>query len=574
MSTLTTDNRGTGGAPENSPAIKTVPQSRADRERIRDEAGRLCASLSRKRPPSRQALEDLGGRLLDELRLPGCHLGFAMVAIDNEFWADQFAAVPPERRLLLLPHCLRDVAACRGSYSSLGLHCAGCGACELHGLKRDAEALGYKVLIMEGTPAVVQVVLSGRADAILGVACLDSLAEAFGRVARLGVPHVAVPLLKDGCADTVAELDVVRAWMERRCGRVGTRTRTFVRLLRRARELFEDGGLAALLAPVLGETDGVNAAQDATDSTQAIALHWLRCGGKRFRPFITLASYGALAHGVQSLSFDADLTDAFPPAVLRMAAGIECLHKASLVHDDIEDDDLWRYGQPTLHRRYGLGPAINVGDYLIGLGYQCICAGAETLGADCTADIIGNISSAHVKLCRGQGAELTWGGPDSPPISPADAQAVYALKTAPAFEAAMFAGIRAGQKPGASVDMTAVRKFCRYLGVAYQVANDLKDWETDGHDKIVAGQDLLAGRPTILRSFATEAGAAGGEELPEAVSGPEVLQRLREAYEERGVFDKARRLVALYRGKAVALAEGTEPEALGELMRFVAGSVL
>ena len=56
----------------------------------------------------------------------------------------------------------------------------------------------------------------------------------------------------------------------------------------------------------------------------------------------------------------------------RVAMAIEAFHKASLVHDDIQDDDLFRYGRETLHRSEGLGPAINIGDYLIGLGYRLV----------------------------------------------------------------------------------------------------------------------------------------------------------------------------------------------------------
>ena len=55
-----------------------------------------------------------------------------------------------------------------------------------------------------------------------------------------------------------------------------------------------------------------------------------------------------------------------------MALAIEALHKASLVHDDIEDDDEFRYGRPTLHRVHGVAQAVNVGDFLIGLGYRLI----------------------------------------------------------------------------------------------------------------------------------------------------------------------------------------------------------
>ena len=61
---------------------------------------------------------------------------------------------------------------------------------------------------------------------------------------------------------------------------------------------------------------------------------------------------------------------------------IEAFHKASLVHDDIEDDDRYRYGRETLHRQFDLGTAINVGDYLIGLGYRLVGSIRSEAGAE------------------------------------------------------------------------------------------------------------------------------------------------------------------------------------------------
>ena len=133
-----------------------------------------------------------------------------MVAVSNEFWRPTLAAVPFGRRLFLLPHCLSDRAACTGKYDSIGLHCAGCGSCEIHALKRKAEDLGYSVIVAEGTTSVLTKVLEGEADAIFGVACLDSLEKSFHRVAELGFPYMALPLLKNGCVATVAEADQIR----------------------------------------------------------------------------------------------------------------------------------------------------------------------------------------------------------------------------------------------------------------------------------------------------------------------------------------------------------------------------
>src|SRR5207244_6345836 len=95
----------------------------------------------------------------------------------------------------------------------------------------------------------------------------------------------------------------------------------------------------------------------------------------------------------------AQLTD----SVRRTALAIETFHKASLVHDDIEDDDTFRYGQETLHRRYGISTAINVGDYLIGLGYRLVSRSRQDIGGDCAADILDRLADAHLKLSERQG---------------------------------------------------------------------------------------------------------------------------------------------------------------------------
>ena len=76
--------------------------------------------------------------------------------------------------------------------------------------------------------------------------------------------------------------------------------------------------------------------------------------------------------------------------------------------DDIEDDDDFRYGNPTLHRTYGLPTAINVGDYMIGLGYHLVSRDIAALGAEVAGDILNLLADAHVRLSEGQGAELPW----------------------------------------------------------------------------------------------------------------------------------------------------------------------
>src|SRR5260370_19193846 len=92
-----------------------------------------------------------------------------------------------------------------------------------------------------------------------------------------------------------------------------------------------------------------------------------------------------------------------PDSVRRVALAIEAFHKASLVHDDIEDDDTFRYGRETLHRQYGVGTAINVGDYLLGLGYRLIGKQRKEIGGDCPSDILHKLAGAHPRLPEDQG---------------------------------------------------------------------------------------------------------------------------------------------------------------------------
>jgi geranylgeranyl pyrophosphate synthase len=322
---------------------------------------------------------------------------------------------------------------------------------------------------------------------------------------------------------------------------------------------------------------------------ESIAYEWMAQGGKRSRPFITLAAYDALKGAPGTLA--ADRVD-LPDAVKRVALSIEAFHKASLVHDDIEDDDTFRYGRATLHRQYGVGPAINVGDYLIGLGYRLVARERKELGGDCAADILNRLSEAHLKLSEGQGAELLWRDARDKSLTALDALKIYALKTAPAFDAALYAGLRlAGPADGYE---KLVGEFSKNVGVAFQVLNDLKDWEGDGDNKLVAGQDVLAARPTLLLALALEGSSpAEREELlsliarcqarapqsaatPDLVDleGQQLVRRVRGLFARAGVFEKAEKLVEKFRAKAEAVADEAEPSELRELLYYLVDSVL
>ncbi len=262
-----------------------------------------------------------------------------------------------------------------------------------------------------------------------------------------------------------------------------------------------------------------------------------------------------------------------------MALAIEAFHKASLVHDDIQDDDRFRYGAETMHCRFGVPTAINVGDYLIGVGYRVVAREAAALGPDACSDILDAFSDAHLKLSEGQGAELAWRDALNKRLTPLDALKVYALKTSPAFEAALYAGVRlAGpaehlKKP--------VRLFARNLGVAFQILNDLKDWQGDDHNKMLAGGDVVGGRPTLLMALALEALEENQQrellELMDADCPLPVVARLgkvRRLYERANVFEKARRLIEKHQQRAESIADELDADELRRLLYYLVDTVL
>jgi geranylgeranyl pyrophosphate synthase len=559
--------------------LKVMPETRELRDKVRDEAARFCKTIDRSKTLTKAALQKMAEELLHSMGLGEQYLGFTMVCITNEFWRDQVSAVDFKRRLLLLPHCLKNAEGCPADYDEFGLDCRKCGQCEVADFKVKAEDLGYKVLVSEGTPIVLKIIVSGHVDAIVGVACLNVLERALDKILLAGIPCIATPLLSSNCRNTSVDNDWVAQMIDLKTAPPEATTKSYLHLMRAAHGLCEEPELSRL-AP-RARTKGT--ANDPLTQHEAIAYDWMAQGGKRSRPFIVLAAYDALKGGAGTRSPEGvDL----PDAVKRAALAIETFHKASLVHDDIEDDDTFRYGRATLHRQYGVGTAINVGDYLIGLGYRLVSRERKVLGADVAADLLDRLADAHLKLSEGQGAELLWRDAKDKAITALDALKIYALKTSPAFEAALYSGIRLAGPTDAYDKM--IVDFSRHMGVAFQILNDLKDWIGDTDNKLVAGQDVLAGRPTLLLALALE-GLQGADrqellnilhaerehsnEVTAHVDDGTVL-RVRRLFEKADVFDKAQKLVDKYRARSEAIADEVEPVELRELLYYLVDTVL
>jgi geranylgeranyl pyrophosphate synthase len=513
-----------------------------------------------------------------------------MVTIVSEHWRDRIAAGSSGRRLLLLPDC--PMATDRGDDADVSRPPHLCGpGCVIGTLWGAAREQGW---VVETTPRAVAGIgglLTGQYDGILGIARLEHLEKAFAMLPAFALPIAAVPFDPQAgtpsvspaggsaaCAAAAARAALDVEWVLGLLGVAGGQTAPVadhLPLLREAAELFLPGSLQGIAssAGMPEALDWMEGRPEPLASTARFAADFLGRGGKFLRPFITLASFEALiADPLQA----AGGVGADRSAVRAAAVAVEVFHKASLIHDDIEDADGMRYGRKALHEEVGIPVAINTGDHLVGFGYR-IMATLPTVDAGCRADLVAMLSDAHVRLSRGQGAELWWRVARDTPLTVPEALAIYGLKTSPAFEVALSIGVRlSGVNP---TEAGAIDRYARHVGVGFQVLNDLKDWHGDPENARHAAGDLLGGRPTVMWALARERVPASelqrlsrlAEEarLPGGPSAADVIAEARRLYESAEVFDRAASMVDAERAGALAAAATCRHARLREVFEFL-----
>lgn len=514
--------RAAGGSPVQVPRRFFVPPAGEWRD-LQAVVRGFLASRDLAPPLSFDELSDQAAALLEAAGLPEHYREFLTVLIHNALWADIVASIPYQRRTLLLPPCLRSSSACPAEFDEYGLLCRGCGRCCIGSLSQEAESLGYAVLVVEGTSIVEKYLDQGSMDAVIGVSCMASLERSFPRMIDHAVPGLAIPLLQEGCQDTRVVEDWVRTMLRLNANGRGSGYVDFHRLHAVMDDWFAPEAIAATL-----RADG--------SDTARISVAWLAKSGKRWRPFLTAAVHAALTRSAP---------DAPPPTLRNLAVAVECLHKASLVFDDIQDNDPLRYGERTLHEEYGTPLALTAGLYLLGQGYRLVAeCGAPP---EQVAAMVRLTSEGHRELCLGQGSELWWVRHPRL-LSPAEVIDIFRAKTAPAFEVGLRLGaILGGASPSEHAVLTA---FSRHLGVAYQIRDDLED---------VHGQndtdDIRAGRPSILMALAAEQADARTRACLEQSCGRHTsvqAEVARQLLVDIGAADLARK--ALQDHKAQALA--------------------
>lgn len=423
-----------------------VPSDKQLRDDIRLKTGHYL-SLNKTVPPvSFDKLANLADDLLNMYNWDRNYKAFVMVCSGNAVWRSVVGSVPYNRRMLLLPQCLKNSQLCQGRQDEFGLLCSECGNCNISGFLREAENLGYVTIVSEGTTIASRLVESGNVDAIVGVGCMEVLQKMFSAVRKYSVPAIGVPLISCGCIDTSADSEWINEEIYNIDQHSGFKLLNFNNLKERTASLF----IECQIEKILGLTQS---------TTDRIVKEVLMAGGKRVRPLLTVLAYEAF-----SKHPDPDLLNC-------LALSVECFHKASLIHDDIEDNDLSRYGKDTIHARYGIPIALNIGDLLLGEGYRLI--------ADCnlppkiTSDLLKVISQGHKALSLGQGAELMakFGNEI---LSMKEILYIFENKTSAAFRVSLMVGaIAAGAD---EEELVHLDHFSHLIGIAYQMKDDLEDF--------------------------------------------------------------------------------------------------
>lgn len=437
--------------------LNLIP-SPEERNELLDLLKQFSSSISRTPPIPFNDLSQWVSEFIESQDINPRFTDWLMVMANNLLWEKNVAAIPYKKRLLLLPQCLKN-AQCPAKSDAFGLLCENCGGCQIDEIILLADELGMVTLVAEGTTTVRALAASGAIEAVIGVSCLEALERAFPTLYAHAIPSLALPLLRDGCANTAVDSDALREMMMRHV-ETSAVCLNAEEIRQRVASLFTAESLNLLMGEPINETD-------------KIARHVLSGKGKRYRPNLVLSVGSALRE-----------SDIFDDNLKRAALAVECFHKASLIHDDIEDHDDWRYQEKTLHCTVGIPAALNVGDLLIGEGYRMLSE--MTVPAEIRGELFRIAAEAHRNLCLGQGAEFCWmANPDF--NSEEKILDIYRLKTAPAFFAALaFGALTSGAEPSL---IPTLRTFSDMLGTAYQLRDD---WDDFDHEAPLKSPSLLA----------------------------------------------------------------------------------
>jgi octaprenyl-diphosphate synthase len=184
-------------------------------------------------------------------------------------------------------------------------------------------------------------------------------------------------------------------------------------------------------------------------------------GGKRIRPLILVLS----AESVMAPKGDLLRTD---EDVFFAACAIELLHTESVIHDDIIDEENLRRGKPSFHVKYGYNSSILTADFVLGV---ILSIGSKLNNSRVASEL----SNAAIKMSEGEIMEIKLA--EALKIGEDDYIKVLEQKTASLFEASAKIGAILGG--GEEDEIHAMATFGNFLGIAYQIHDDLIDWNNE-----------------------------------------------------------------------------------------------
>ena len=261
-----------------------------------------------------------------------------------------------------------------------------------------------------------------------------------------------------------------------------------------------------------------------------VARYIISAGGKRLRPVLLLLTCGALGYkGNQRYN---------------LAAVVEFIHTATLLHDDVVDESTLRRGRPTANENFGNPASVLVGDFLYSRAFQMMLSADSMRVMQILADATNVIAEGEVlQLMNMHDASLDEAG----------YLRVIRSKTAKLFEASARLGpILAGSPPEIE---TACAQYGQALGTAFQVIDDVLDY--DGNSTEMGknlGDDLREGKATLPLILAMQRGT------------PEQSRTVREAIETGNVY-RLNDIVAIVRDTGALAA--TRSAAAAEAQRAI-----
>ena len=215
------------------------------------------------------------------------------------------------------------------------------------------------------------------------------------------------------------------------------------------------------------------AGQEAEGPLKDAILYLINSGGKRIRPALTL---------VTGRHYDVDLD-----ALTSLAAAVEMLHTATLVHDDVIDGSLLRRGNPTLNARWSAGATVLAGDYIFA---RAAIFATETN----SVPVVKLFAETLATICSGELRQM-FKYYDLDQDKQEYYNRIYA-KTASLFSAATELGALLAEAPPAEI--AAFRDYGHYLGMAFQIVDDVLDFI--GSEEVLGkpvGSDLRQGTITL-----------------------------------------------------------------------------